>query len=139
MGLSYPDVAAAQSGTSSGDGQTHRLVLLDVPGGGTDKLQSALEEVGSFEFKHQAWFVQQIRKRAIEAKGIMGRPDDLKWLMQQAEVDYILFLAPADQSTYRANLVEPSTGKPGMTTTVDRTNQGLSSAGSRLIATEIED
>jgi hypothetical protein len=135
-----PAPAGAQQGPSSSDQQSpKRLVILNVPGGGTEHLRASLAQLKTFEFKGQGWFVKQIRSRAIKPKGIMSRSEDLAWLMTQAEMDYILYLAPADESTYTVNLVEQSTGKPGLQTTVDRTKDGLSKAGARLIGQEVED
>ena len=135
-----PAPADAQGAPSSSQGETpKRLVILNIPGGGTDRLRSSLDELKAFEFKGQGWFIKQIRSRAIKPKGIMSRHEDLAWLMTQAKMDYILYLVPTDESIYKVNLVEQSTGKPALQTTADRTDEGLSQAGARLIAREIED
>src|SRR5690554_4518644 len=91
-----------------------RIAILDVPGGGSDLLSDAVSKLDNVVVEDQAWFLEQIQGRAFKAKGIMSRPEDLKWLMDGAKITYILYLAAGedDASPYTARLVGAQTGEP---------------------------
>lgn len=116
-----------------------RLVVLDVPGGGTERLTEALGTIEGVELYDQAWFIEQLQERGFKASGIMNRPKDLHWVMKGASIDYVIFLKPEGEDTYAANVVEEKTGEPALTFSIDRTDKGLSEAGAELARREIAD
>jgi hypothetical protein len=122
-------------------GETLRITVLDVPGGGTDALIESIEQLRGIEVKEQAWFLEQIKGRGFAAKGIMTRSDDLKWLMKGAEIDYILYLASGDKgdAAYEARLVGREVGKVVHRFPVDRTPNGLSQAGANGVVQQLQD
>ncbi len=127
-----PQSAHAQSDTT-------KIAVLDVPGGGTDRLFAALNQLDDIELEDQQWFLEQIQARGFKPKGIMKRPDDIKWLMDGAELDYILYMAGVDDSSYKARIVG-NEGSEVHSFPVDRNaEEGISSAGARMIRQEIRE
>lgn len=120
--------------------QTRRIAILDVADGGTDELADAVAQLDGVTVERQAWFLEQIQARGFSPKGIMTRPDDLKWLMQGAQLDYILFLAGDENNdqVYIARLVGSEKGEPVLQFSADRTSSGLSPSGAKLTAQEIK-
>ncbi|MFP4599866.1 MAG: hypothetical protein ACLFVJ_16530 [Persicimonas sp.] len=131
VGLAAPS-AHAQSDTT-------KIAVLDVPGGGTDKLFAALEQLDDVELEDQQWFLKQIQARGFKPKGIMKRSDDIKWLMDGADLDYILYMAAVDDSSYKARIVG-NKGSEVHNFPVDRNaEEGISSAGARMIRQELRE
>ncbi len=112
--------------------KTTRVALLSVPGGGTKKLTDAIGSIDHVEVKGQGWFLDQIKSRGFQAKGIMKRSDDIKWLMKGAKISYIVYLIAKSDTAYEARVVGPKTGKVVHTFSIDRTPEGLSDAGARM-------
>ncbi|MGM0555369.1 MAG: hypothetical protein ACQEVA_03225 [Myxococcota bacterium] len=130
-----PGTATAQDDESAGP---TRVAVLDVPGGGTEPLLEKLGSISDLEILRQEWFIKQIQNRGFDAKGIMRRPKDLKWVMDGGDLDYVLFLAPVSEQSYEARIV----GKDGEVVkklSADRTPDGLSESGADLIRREFQD
>jgi hypothetical protein len=122
--------------SSSAQSKPTKVVVLNVPGGGSEKLSKAIAEIDDVEIEGQTWFLEQIQGRGFKPKGIMKRPDDIKWLMKGAEINYILFLAGDSDTAYTARVVGPETGGVVHTFPVDRTPDGISDAGARMVQQE---
>jgi hypothetical protein len=116
-----------------------KMVVLNVPGGGSDALIEQIEQLEGIEIKRQGWFLEQIQARGFQPKGIMKRPDDVKWLMDGAELDYILYLSVEGETSYEARLVGPEKGETVFSFPIDRTPDGLSAAGARSMKREVRD
>ncbi|QDG53333.1 hypothetical protein FIV42_22070 [Persicimonas caeni] len=127
-----PRPATAQTGTV-------KVVVLDVPGGGSEMLANGIKALDNVKIERQDWFLKQIQGRGFQAKGIMKRPDDIKWLMKGAEIDYILYLTAKSDTAYEGRVVGPETGSHVHTFPIDRTPNGLSAAGARMVQREFED
>lgn len=131
-----PQTALAQSNGAQGEDGPTRITVLNVPGGGTDKLIDALSQLDNVELKQQGWFLEQIKSRGFQAKGIMKRSEDIKWLMDGANIDYILYLTPEGDTGYTARVVGPQKGTEVHHFPVDRTPDGLSQAGAKMVQQE---
>lgn len=123
-----PTEAGAQS-------DAYRLVLLNVPGGGTDKLTEGLKGIAGVEVMDQDWFIQEVKSRGITPRKILRRPKDLRWVIEGAEIDYIMYLKQDGDEKYIANYI----GKEGTVdkeVPVDRTSDGLTESGVKIIVDE---
>jgi hypothetical protein len=130
-----PGTATAQEEQPTGP---TRVAVLNVPGGGSEALLEKLGDIPELEILRQKWFIKQIQNRGFEAKGIMRRPKDLKWVMDGGDLDYVLFLAPVSEQSYEARIVEKS-GQVTKKISVDRTADGLSESGAELVRREFQD
>lgn len=131
-------VAHAQNDEAEGP---KLIAVLDVPGGGTEDLVAAISEIDNVEVQGQTWFLEQIKSGAFKAKGIMSRPEDIKWLMDGAKITYILYLAPGEDATspYTARLVGAEAGKPVHDFEVERTaDKGVTKPSAKIAAIEID-
>lgn len=133
FGLTLVSLASAQAQEKTGN----RLVLLNVPGGGTDAVAETLLEIDGVELRDQKWFIAQIKKRGMSPKRIMSRPKDLIWIMQGGEIDYILYFESEDEA-FRATVVGEK-GEPVRDFLIDRSSSGISEAGLRIIKLELEE
>lgn len=136
VGLSA-QTAHAQDEVDSGP---IRLTVLNVPGGGTELLVAAVSGIENVEVQGQDWFLEQIQGRAFKAKGIMSRPEDLKWLMDGANIDYILYLDAGEDETssYTARLVGNETGEVVHQISVERdADSGLTESSAKVAALEV--
>lgn len=116
---------------------TTKMAVLDVPGGGSQLLVDAIGQIDDLEIKRQGWFLEQITSRGFQPKGIMKRPEDVKWVMKGADLDYILYLAAKDDTSYQGRLVARTSGETEFQFPVDRTPDGLSAAGARSVYREV--
>jgi hypothetical protein len=126
--------AVAQGDKAEG---TTRMVLLNVPGGGTERVAETLLSIGNMELRDQDWFIKEIRKRGMTPKRIMSRPKDLVWIMQGGDIDFILYFQ-GEGEEFQGTVV----GEEGMKVDefkLDRTSDGISEAGLRIIKLEIEE
>lgn len=98
---SFAASAAAQE-SASGDEEEqtdektarHRIVVLDVPTGGTEQLVRRVEEIGSFDVRRQSWFVRKVKYTDVENEDILSRPEALAEVMDVHEIDGVLLLKP---------------------------------------------
>jgi hypothetical protein len=132
MGL----VSSLVPATATAQNKPTKVVVLNVPGGGSEGLKAGISKLDNVTLEGQTWFLEQIKGRGFQAKGVMKRSDDLKWLMKGAEIDYILFLAADSDTAYTARVVGPRGGSVIHKFGVDRTPDGLSSSGARLVQQE---
>lgn len=116
-----------------------KVVVLNVPGGGSEMLAQGISAIENVSIERQGWFLEQIKGRGFQAKGIMKRTDDIKWLMKGAKIDYILYLAAKSDTAYEGRVVGPETGTQVHSFPVDRTPNGLSAAGARMVTREFQD
>gem|GEM_PF-6817453 len=117
-----------------------RIAVLDVPGGGSELIVAAVSQIENVDVQGQAWFLEQIQGRAFKAKGIMSRPGDLKWLMDGAEIKYILYLAAGEDETapYTARLVGDESGEMVHEFRVERAAEtGLTESSAKVAALEV--
>lgn len=117
-----------------------RIAVLDVSAGGTELLIEAVSQIENVEVKGQKWFLEQVQGRAFKAQGIMSRPEDLKWLMDGAEIKYILFLAAGEDETapFTARLVGDKTGEVVHQFSVERAAEtGLTESSAKVAALEV--
>lgn len=82
VALFYPGFALAQD--------VARTVVLEVEGGGTQRLEATLAEVPGVEIRTQDWFLDQVKKSGGKTKKIMSRPEDLRFVMISADIRYIV-------------------------------------------------
>lgn len=116
-----------------------KVVVLNVPGGGSEMLAQGIKGLDNVTIERQGWFLEQIQSRGFQAKGIMKRSDDVKWLMKGAKIDYILYLSAKSDTAYEGRVVGPEAGTHVHSFPVDRTPNGLSAAGARMVQGEFED
>lgn len=128
------DIAEASAQDSD---QSTRMVLLNVPGGGTESVAETLLEIEGVELRDQDWFIKEIKKRGMSPKRIMSRPKDLVWIMKGGSVDYILYFQ-SEGEAFRATVVGEG-GEPVSDFSIDRTSDGISEAGLRIIKLEVEE
>ena len=132
MVMVWPALAPAQP-------KTARVVVLKVPGDRTQTVVDTVKTVEGVTIKRQEWFLNQIQTRGFNAKGIMKRPDDLKWLMKGSEIDYILFLARKDDTTLEARVVPRETGKIAHRIDIEESGGSLVATDVLKIKTKFED
>ncbi len=113
-----------------------RMVLLNVPGGGTDKVADKLLEIEGVQLRDQKWFVREIKKRGMTPKRIMSRPKDLVWIMQGGAVDFILYFEK-DAGDLSGTVVG-SEGKPVGEFGIELSGKRVSDAGLAAIKSEME-
>jgi len=82
------------------------LVVLDVPGGGTEDLVSGLKEL-DVRVEGQKWFLEEVQARGITPRRVLRRPKDMRWVMRGAEINYVIFLEKGE-SGFAANFVGES-------------------------------
>ncbi len=123
-----PDEAHAQD-------TSYRIVLLNVPGGGTDKLSEGLKGIEGVTLEDQGWFIEEVKSRGITPRKILRRPKDLRWVIDGAEIDYIVYLKGEGDETYIANFIGQD-GTVDQEVEVDRTSEGLTESGVKIIVDE---
>lgn len=114
------------------------IVVLDVPGGGTETLVRAIDEIDGVSVQGQKWFLAEITSRGISPKRILRRPKDLKWVISGAGISHLVYLAKseADESLYDVGFIGES-GEDVQKFTVELTETGLSEAGAKVVVTEL--
>jgi hypothetical protein len=118
--------------------EQRRVVVLNVPGGGTERLVDGLAELDHTELERQKWFISELRRHGLSPKGIMTEHDDLQSLMRRSSVDFILFLRPnGDQ--YQTKLLEGPEASAVLSLEIERTDDGLSETGASRIAETIRE
>ena len=132
MLVSGPEMARAQSDAEASAEGPPRVVILNVPGGGTDLLVSQLTSIETIDLKEQDWFVAEIRKHELEPKGIMSNREALSTLMRKSTIDYLVFLQP-DETSYTATLLEGPEAESVLEFDVERTDGSLSEEGAKTI------
>lgn len=115
------------------------VVVLDVPGGGTETLVRAIDEIDGVAVQGQKWFLGEISSRGISPKRILRRPKDLKWVINGAGISYIVYLAKSesDEALYDVGFIGES-GEDVQKFTVDVTESGLSDTGAKVIVDELK-
>lgn len=115
-----------------------RVVVLDVPGGGADLLRQKVGEIETVEVQDQKWFLGELSSRGISPKRILRRPKDLKLVMANAGIAYVVYLAKSesDAALYDAGFVG-TTGESEVKFTVEATDSGLSEAGADAVVVEL--
>ncbi len=134
--LTCPDRASA-SEPSASNSPERRLVVLNVPGGGTDRLVEQLRTLEATELKRQNWFVEQLRRHDLEPRGIMSNREGLRTFMKRSEVDFLLYLRPAEKG-YTAKLLSAPGADETASLEVDRGEGGLTDTQAEHILDEIE-
>lgn len=115
----------------------HRIALLNVPGGGTEILTEGLEQIQGVKVEDQDWFINEIQSRGISPRKILRRPKDLRWVIEGAEISYILYLRDdeEDEEKYLARFIGKN-GEVERELPVDRSSKGLTETGARVIVDE---
>ncbi|MFB6263920.1 MAG: hypothetical protein ABEL76_09905 [Bradymonadaceae bacterium] len=113
-----------------------RFVVLNPPGGGGAHLREEISKIDKFTLKGQKWFLEQVDQRALDAKGLMNRPEDLTWLMDKARIAYVLYAVP-EEHRYEVRLVSDDSGEVVFKTVVDRPKGKLTRPGARLVRYEV--
>jgi hypothetical protein len=124
--------------TALGQDDTWRVVVLDVPGGGTQPFKEELSKGIPVEIKPQSWFIDQVRSRGFKVQKIMQRPGDLKWVLNGANIKYVVYLAPLGDNQFEARVVERATATPEFKIKVPRSNEGLNAEIAKQLAAEIK-
>lgn len=117
---------------------TIRVVVLTVPGGGTEVLGEKIDALEGVEMLPQAWFVAEVKKRGIKTKGLMKRSSDLKRVMQGAEVMRLVFVTEEDGARYLVTFLGDD-GEARREFKLDQTEAGLDEAGADKVVAELKD
>ena len=75
-----------------------RLVVMTIPGKGTKLLAQTLATLPSVELYPEAWFFEQVKKRAYSTRTILSKPNDLRWVMGGAKIDLVIDFAKKRRS-----------------------------------------
>ncbi|MFB6351472.1 MAG: hypothetical protein ABEK29_06750, partial [Bradymonadaceae bacterium] len=134
VSLSIPIVGSAQS--EAPPESPPRLVVLNVPGGGTDSLLSQLRAIDGVALQTQEWFVEQTKRQGLSPEGIMSDTKRLRMLLERAGIDYLLFLKPAD-SLYTATLLVGPDATATIEMEVDRSDGTLPKSSAEAIETRL--
>lgn len=142
--LVAPSMAIAQESSDF-------LVVLDVPGGGTEELMDELKKIDGVRVEGQKWFLQEVQNRGMVPRRILRRPKDLRWVMRGATIRYVVFLEKAEGG-FTANFVGETgeteesievSGDPlsseGIQTVVKLTRKKLGKEEKPVVAAVIED
>lgn len=117
------------------DEQPTRVVILKVKG--VDALIDKVSKLDNVEVKDQSWFVKQVRQRGIKTKGLMRRPNELRWVMQGAEVSRVVYF-DADGARFSVNFIGED-GEIRREFKVDRSGDGIDEETADLILKELKD
>jgi hypothetical protein len=110
-----------------------RVVVLNIPGGGSDDLVARVDAIEGVEALDQSWFVKEVKTRSIKTKGLMRRAKDLKWVMNGGKVDRIVYVEE-EGGRYKVNFIGLD-GEIRREFAHDMESGGLSeSAGSTIVA-----
>jgi len=113
-----------------------RLVVLNVPGGGTDSLRSQLVSIEGIALETQEWFVDAIKRHDLSPNGIMTDRERLRTVMQKSDIDYLLYLEP-DEDHYTAKLLEGPEVAAVVELEVERVDGGLPSSGAETVCEQM--
>jgi len=114
-----------------------RVVVLNIPGGGSSDLVARVDAIEGVEALDQPWFVKEVKTRSIKTKGLMRRPKDLKWVMKGGKVDRIIYVEE-EGGRYKVNLIGPD-GEIRREFAHDMEPGGLSESAGNTIAAELRD
>src|SRR5690554_6116736 len=67
-----------------------RVVLLDVPYGGTELAMEELSKIEGLDVRESAWFYNQVKGRGFHTEGIESKPKDLRWVMSGSSIVWII-------------------------------------------------
>ncbi len=119
--------------------QPVRVVVLDVPEGGTERLLTELQSVEGLDVRDSDWFMGQVKGRGFRAETIMERAGDLRWVMSGSSIDFLLHVVLNEEETgYIAHFIEAQSGQPQKSVQVDKSESGLSGAGASFLRLETE-
>ncbi len=116
---------------------SYRVVVLNIPGGGSDDLLALVAAIDGVEALDQGWFVKEVKTRSIKTKGLMRRPKDLKWVMKGGKVDRIVYVEE-EAGRYKVNLIGPD-GEIHREFAHDMEPGGLSDSAGKKIISELRD
>lgn len=119
------------------DDEKVRIALVEIPGGGSDRVLEAVNGIEGVEAMPPSWFVQQVRGRAFQPDGIADRPGDLVWVLRGGNVSILMDFRP-DGEEYLVRLITPEEGLPVHQFHIDRGDEGPSRGGVRLVVAELE-
>lgn len=114
-----------------------RVVVLNIPGGGSDDLVARVDAIEGVEALDQSWFVKEVKTRSIKTKGLMRRAKDLKWVMKGGKVDRIVYVEE-EGGRYKVNFIGPD-GEIRREFAHDMESGGLSESAGNTITAELRD
>jgi hypothetical protein len=129
---------AQASERQSDDVEQRRVVVLNVPGGGTERLIDHLEQLDRTQIKRQEWFISELRRHGLSPKGIMSEREKLKLLMRRSSVDFLLFLRPTN-GHYQTKLLDGPEASEVLSLEIERTEGDLPEAGASRIEAAIRE
>ncbi len=116
-----------------------RIVVLEVPVGGTERLINALQSIENLDVRDTTWFMNQVKGRGFRADTILEKPADLRWVMSGSDIHCMLrVVLDEDETAYIAHFIEAETGQPRRSIPVDMSEAGLSAAGAAFLKLEAE-
>ncbi len=116
-----------------------RIVVLDVPEGGTERLFSELQSIDNLDVRDFTWFMSQVKGRGFRADTILDKPSDLRWVMSGSDINFMLrVVLNEEENGYIAHFIEAESGTPRRSVPVDLSESGLSAAGAAFLKLETE-
>lgn len=116
-----------------------RIVVLEVPGGGSDRLFSEIQSIDNLDVRDITWFMNQVKGRGFRADTIFEKPSDLRWVMSGSDINFMLrVVLNEDETGYIAHFIEAESGQPRRSVPVDMSESGLSAAGAAFLKLETE-
>lgn len=115
-----------------------RIVVMDVPGGGTIQLRTALASDERAEVMNERWLLKQAQRRGIRSKRLIRDSKKLGWVMDGAKVDLIVNLERSrDKKTYEVQLITREKAQAAKTFTIDSHFGAIDKNGAEAVRAEV--
>ena len=115
-----------------------RIVVMDVPGGGTIQLRTALAPDERAEVMNERWLLKQAQRRGIRSKRLIRDSKKLGWVMDGAKVDLIVNLERSrDKKTYEVQLITREKAQAARTFTIDSHFGAIDKNGAEAVRAEV--
>lgn len=118
-----------------------RVVLVDVPGGGTELIEEVMADIAlDFDVRSQDWFADQAKQRAFNAAEIIDKPSDLVWVMDGSNIDLIIDVKEQSAEDYQVRFIVADGAETEREFFADRGHSGsLRRGGAMIIRFQLED
>lgn len=117
-----------------------RIVVLEAPGGGTEVVEEAIEDIPNLELRSYEWFGEQVEARAFNIDDVVDTPSDLVWVMDGSDIDLVIDIKEASEQDYQIRFIVADGAETEREFLADRGQDGqMRRGGAALIRFELED
>ncbi len=132
--------AIAATAVADDEKTPFRVVVIEAPGGGTEVVEAAIEDIPNLEVRSYDWFVEQVQARAFNINRVVDTPSDLVWVMDGSKIDLVIDIKEESAEDFQIRFIVADGAQTEREFLADRGHDGaMRRGGAALVRFELED